>query len=190
MTRAAWPHMVKQKYGRILYTTSGTVVGNAGNAPYGAAKAACIGMMRSFAVEGAAHNILVNAISPAARTRMTERLQPSSYTDWFLKTMAPEKVAVGAAYLMSENCNLYGDTFAFGGGRVARMTFAETEGYMGPGESIEEIVDVIPRTLADTRFHYFKDLNERSLKLADVMGFKGGADAKTSFSIPPSQKAR
>lgn len=186
MTRVAWPHMVNQGYGRILFTTSGVVVGNEGNAPYASAKAACISMMRCFALEGAKHGILVNAIAPSARSRMTERTNPSPYKDWLLKTMLPEKVAVGAAFLMSKACDIYGEILAIGGGHVARMTLAENEGYFGAGASVEEMSEAIPRVLTDTRFFYPKDLSERSVKVADLFGFGGGADAQKTFAIKPA----
>lgn len=175
MTRAAWPHMVAQRYGRIIYLTSGVIYGALGNVPYATAKSACIGMMRCIAREGAEHGIFANVISPAARTRMTENLAASAFRDWFHKTMLPGKVSVGAAYLLSEECKISGEVFSFMGGRIARITLAENEGAVGPGSSIEEVRETMPRVMADTRFFYPRDMTERLSKLAEQFGFKGGA---------------
>ena len=77
-TRAAWPHMVEQGYGRIVMTTSTGMFGLPTNTSYATAKAAVIGLTRSLATAGAAHGIKVNLIAPAAMTRMAG---PGSGTD-------------------------------------------------------------------------------------------------------------
>src|SRR6266567_656289 len=59
--RAAWPHMVAQRYGKIILTTSVVgLFGMRGQATYAAAKSAVVGLMRILAIEGAEHGILVN----------------------------------------------------------------------------------------------------------------------------------
>ena len=79
-TKAAWPIMRKQQYGRVVVTTSGSgTVGNFGQSNYGAAKMAVNGFINVLRLEGAKYNILCNAISPSARTRMTEDLIPAAY---------------------------------------------------------------------------------------------------------------
>jgi NAD(P)-dependent dehydrogenase (short-subunit alcohol dehydrogenase family) len=189
MTRAAWAHMVRQRYGRILYMTSGGIYGALGNTTYAAAKAAHIGMMRCLALEGLNHGILVNAIAPSARTRMTERFHPSAYADWFFATMPPEKVAVGVAYLLSQDCRIYGEVFSMGGGRIARVRIAESDGVLGVGASIEDVRDAMPGVMADTSFFYPKDLSERSVRVADLFGFRGGLDANNAYAVRPIEKS-
>jgi NAD(P)-dependent dehydrogenase (short-subunit alcohol dehydrogenase family) len=188
MTRAAWPHMVSRQYGRIVYMPSGGIYGALGNTDYAAAKSAYIGMTRCLALEGANHGILVNAVSPSARTRMTERFHPSAYADWFFETMPPEKVTVGVAYLLSEDCDIHGEVFAMGGGRIARVTIAESEGVIGSASSIEEVRDAMPRVMAATKFFYPKDLSERSAKVAELFGFRGGLDANNAYAVRPLEK--
>jgi NAD(P)-dependent dehydrogenase (short-subunit alcohol dehydrogenase family) len=173
MARAAWPHMVRQKYGRILYTTSVGIYGAEGTAPYCAAKGANIAIMRCLAPEGAKHGILVNVIAPSARTRMTERHLSAAYGEWFFRAMPPEKVSVGAAYLMSETCKVHGEIFSMGGGRIGRLVLGETEGVVGSGDSIEEVHDAMPKVMAEKNFFYPKELAERSIKVASLLGFKG-----------------
>ncbi len=78
MARAAWPHMARAGYGRIVLTTSGGAYGAPNNADYSSAKAAQIGLTRCLAVDGAEHGILVNAVAPSAQTRMTDGFFPAS----------------------------------------------------------------------------------------------------------------
>jgi len=104
--------MVGQGYGRIVYTTSGAFYGSPGAIPYGAAKSAFIGLARAFAVTGASAGIRVNALAPSARTRMHGTADPASpYMAWLFRTMAAEKVSTGAAYLVSEACDVTGEVF-------------------------------------------------------------------------------
>lgn len=188
MARAAWPHMVRQQYGRIVLAPSGALYGAMGNTDYAAAKSAQIGVTRCLALEGVADGIRVNAISPAARTRMTERFHPSAFAEWFHATMAPEKVAVGAAYLLSEDCAVNGEIFAMGGGRIARMMVAETDGLVGEGASIEEVREVMPQVLADESFFFPKDLGERSARVSTVFGFDGRMSSATEFAVKPIEE--
>jgi NAD(P)-dependent dehydrogenase (short-subunit alcohol dehydrogenase family) len=183
MARAAWPHMARQHYGRIVFMPSGAIYGAMGNTDYAAAKAAYIGITRCLALEAPKDNIRVNAISPSARTRMTERFHPSAYAEWFYATMPPEKVATGAAWLLSEDCSVNGEIFAVGGGRIARMMIAENEGVVGSGESIEDVRDIMPKVMADERFFHPKDLGERSARVAALFGFDGRMSSATEFAV-------
>lgn len=88
-TKAVWPHMVAQKYGRIVMTTSSTgLYGNFGQSNYGAAKLALVGLMQTLSLEGARHDIRVNCLAPTAATRMTEGLMPAEV----LEQLRPEAV--------------------------------------------------------------------------------------------------
>jgi len=124
-TRAAWPHLVEQGYGRIVMTTSAGMLGLPANTSYATAKAAVIGLTRSLATAGAAHGIKVNLIAPAAMTRMAG---PGSGAQ-----MSPELVAPMAAFLAHEACPVSGEIYAAGAGRFARMFIASTDGYVHPG---------------------------------------------------------
>lgn len=173
LTRAAWPHMEAQGGGRIVYVASHSIYGVAGSAPYASAKSAYIGMARSFAPEGAQHNILCNVILPTARTRMTERMPPSEYADWLFETMDPAKVSLGAAYLLSDECTIFGEIFSVGGGRVARVRLAETAGVTGPGLSIEEMRDAFETVMTQDEYLYPKDQQERVSVVHASMGYAG-----------------
>ena len=88
-TKAVWPIMTAQKYGRIVMTTSSTgLYGNFGQSNYGAAKLALVGLMQTLALEGAKHDIRVNCLAPTAATRMTADLMPEAV----LQALKPEAV--------------------------------------------------------------------------------------------------
>lgn len=98
--KAVWPHMVAQNYGRIVMTTSSTgLYGNFGQANYGAAKLAQVGLMQTLAIEGAKYGIHANALAPTAATRMTEALFPQEVLD----ALKPEAVVPAMLVLAQES---------------------------------------------------------------------------------------
>jgi NAD(P)-dependent dehydrogenase (short-subunit alcohol dehydrogenase family) len=72
-TKAVWDTMRAQRYGRIVMTTSSSgLFGNFGQANYGAAKMALVGLMQTLAIEGGKYGITVNCLAPSAATQMTQ----------------------------------------------------------------------------------------------------------------------
>ena len=69
--RHAVPHMIQQRYGRICLFSSGSGLGNTGQANYAAAKEGMVGFARVLARELAPFGITANAIYPGGATRMT-----------------------------------------------------------------------------------------------------------------------
>lgn len=124
-THAAWPIMAQQKYGRVVMTTSysGTN-GNFGQSNYGAAKMAVLGLMNCLAIEGRKNNILVNAISPSATTRMTEGLTAEALA----KYQGPHLVSPAVAWLSSEHCKETAMILWASAGHYARVQFFQTAG--------------------------------------------------------------
>ena len=95
-TRAAWGSMRTQNYGRVVFTSSASgVYGNFGQANYGAAKAAMIGLMNVLHLEGAKYDIRVNTLVPSAATDMTRALLPAEA----LELLAPENVTPAVLFL-------------------------------------------------------------------------------------------
>ncbi|WP_086620138.1 SDR family NAD(P)-dependent oxidoreductase [Erythrobacter tepidarius] len=71
-TKAVWDTMRAQGHGRIVMTTSSSgLYGNFGQANYGAAKMALVGLMQTLAIEGEKYGIRVNCLAPTAATQMT-----------------------------------------------------------------------------------------------------------------------
>jgi NAD(P)-dependent dehydrogenase (short-subunit alcohol dehydrogenase family) len=135
--KAVWEIMKTQNYGRIVVTTSSSgMYGNFGQANYGAAKMAVLGLMNTLKIEGQKNNIRVNAISPVAATRMTEGLMPPEV----LEKLKPEYVTPGVVYLVSEDAPT-GAILTAGAGAFALSRIFETEGvYLAEGGlSVEEV---------------------------------------------------
>ncbi len=61
-----------------MTTSSSGLFGNFGQANYGAAKMALVGLMQTLAIEGMKNNIRVNCLAPTAATRMTEKIMPEA----------------------------------------------------------------------------------------------------------------
>lgn len=98
VTKAAWPVMAKQGWGRVVFTSSGSgIFGNFGQSNYAAAKMGLVGLMNVLSLEGARKGIKVNALAPGAITRMTEDLADPN------RTGRPEQVSPAVLYLCSED---------------------------------------------------------------------------------------
>ena len=98
--KAVWPIMTAQKYGRILMTTSSSgLYGNFGQANYGAAKLAVVGLMQTLSIEGAKYDIRVNSLAPTAATRMTEDLMPPAV----LEALKPQAVVPAMLVLVGQD---------------------------------------------------------------------------------------
>jgi len=99
VTKAAWPHMQAQGYGRVIFTTSSSgLYGNFGQSNYAAAKMALVGLMQTLALEGRKSGIHVNCLAPSAATRMTEGL----YSEEDLKGLSSDLVSPGVVALAAE----------------------------------------------------------------------------------------
>ncbi|MDP3968701.1 MAG: SDR family NAD(P)-dependent oxidoreductase [Nocardioides sp.] len=137
MSKAAWPVMSEQGYGRIVNTTSAAgLFGNFGQANYAAAKAGIVGITKTLAIEGARGGILVNAIEPGARTRMTENLLGD-----LAESLDPSLVAPLVLWLGAEECESAGEVYNVGGGRVARVMVAQTPGFFSRDLTAEQVRD-------------------------------------------------
>jgi NAD(P)-dependent dehydrogenase (short-subunit alcohol dehydrogenase family) len=170
LTQEAWPHLVAQRFGRIVLTTSTAVYGMAGSVAYATAKAALIGLTRTLAEAGAESGIVVNAVSPSAATRMSRNLAPSPFRDWFLQTMRPELVAPLVAVLLHETTTCAGELFVVGGGRVARTVLAETRGVLDQTGTPEQLAAHLTELLADTDFEYPRSTAESGALAARLLG--------------------
>ena len=71
--RATIEHFRKQEDGAyVLFTSTSGLLGNIGQANYGAAKMGIAGLSRIIGMEGASKNVRSNVIAPVAWTRMTQ----------------------------------------------------------------------------------------------------------------------
>jgi NAD(P)-dependent dehydrogenase (short-subunit alcohol dehydrogenase family) len=143
VTKAAWPLMQQQNYGRVVMTSSNSgIYGNFGQSNYGGAKLAVVGMVNALKHEGGKYGILVNAIAPVAATRMTESLLDAKA----LAALKPDLVSPMVAWMCSEACDVTGHVFEAGAGHYARVQLVEAPGVSfdpAKGVSIEMIAENI-----------------------------------------------
>jgi NAD(P)-dependent dehydrogenase (short-subunit alcohol dehydrogenase family) len=141
--KAAWPHMVAQRHGKIVLTTSVVgLFGMRGQATYAAAKSAVVGLMRILAIEGAEHGILVNTISPNGYTRM----HPAAVADpaWLKQSEATrpvEAVAPAIVWLASDGCSETNRIYNVEAGAIQRIAIVMGPGFYDPHLTPESIAE-------------------------------------------------
>jgi multifunctional beta-oxidation protein len=130
-TKAAWPYMLKQKYGRIINTASTSgIYGNFGQANYAAAKCGILGFSRALAREGQKYNIFVNTVAPNAGTNMTRSILPEELVQAFKPDYVVPVVLVMASDKMPTNPT--GRLFESGSGWVGETRWQRSGGVQFP----------------------------------------------------------
>ena len=130
-SKAVWDQMRERRYGRIVMTTSSSgLYGNFGQANYGAAKMALVGLMQTLSLEGEKYNVRVNCLAPTAATAMTDGVLAADA----LAHLAPEAVSPGLVALVGEGAPTRAILCA-GAGHFARANITLTEGaFVGRGD--------------------------------------------------------
>ena len=165
LLHAAYVHMRANNHGRMVVSTSSAGLhGLHGLSAYAASKAALIGLMRSVAAEGQAHDVLCNAVAPYAATRMTAAHGDAA----FVARMRPEHVAPLVALLVSEHCRINGQTIVAGGGGFRAAAMVEA-----PGIVFADAATVRPQ---DLEAHFLAPF-----AAADAMTFPDALEACSHF---------
>jgi len=129
LSQAAWPLMRESGGGRIILTTSDRAIypqyAQVGLCSYAAAKMAVTGIVNVLGLEGQPHGIVVNAISPVAKTRM-----------WGItaepEDLRPQDVVPGVLFLASEQCRESGWILRASNGQFHATRASETRGVNYP----------------------------------------------------------
>ena len=123
--RAAWPVFRQQSYGRVVLTTSSSgIYGQFGQANYGSAKTAMLGLMNVLKQEGAKYNVNVNTVAPVAGTRLTQTVMPQE----MVERLKPELVVPAVTWMVSKECQDSGIIIEAGAGNYNRASIVK-----GPG---------------------------------------------------------
>lgn len=172
VTHAAWPHMKKQKYGRIINTSSTSgLYGNFGQSNYGAAKTAVLGLANVIGKEGAKYNIHVNVIIPQSDTRLTADV----WSEETRAVMAPTKVVPMVVWLCHETCPINIQAFESGGGLFTRVRNQRSGGLYVSGDptpehirdnwaSVDDFTDADYPTVPGEFFEKLENIIEKTAK--------------------------
>lgn len=159
LTHAAWPHMKRQKYGRVLFITSHVGFGGTSDlAHYGSAKWASAGMARMLSFETGDADIKTNALGVLGYTRLfvdgffsddtgQEDMVEKQGERWWKRNVRSDQVAPVAAWMVHEKCHLNGAILDTGAGHTFRFIIATTPGYTNPNLTIEDVDQHMPDIL-------------------------------------------
>ena len=164
LTRAVWPQMKRQGYGRIVYTASSAgLFGTEMVGAYAAAKAGILGLMNVAAIEGAPHGILANAIMPNAMTRMAVQASqdwasraeahPTALPPEVGNAMNPEFNTALGVYLASEASSATKGLWSQCLGRMARVFVGVVPGWQAQRQSAPTVEQIAAHwnQIADTK---------------------------------------
>ncbi len=149
VARAAAPHFRKQESGAYVHMTSTSgIVGNFGQANYGAAKLGIFALSKIIALDMSRYNVRSNCISPFAWSRLIGTIPTSSPEEEArvekMKRMTPEKIAPMAAYLCSDAADgVTGQVFG------VRMNELFLFGHSRPVRSVQRSNGWTPETIAE-----------------------------------------
>jgi NAD(P)-dependent dehydrogenase (short-subunit alcohol dehydrogenase family) len=169
VTRAAWPELQKNGYGRVVFTTSNAgLYGSFGQSNYSAAKTGMLGLMNTLNQEGAKHKIRVNIIAPVAATSMTEGVLPADIAPHF----RPEHASAAVALMCSEAFEESGVIFSAAAGHYAVARIVCTPGVQfDPAQiaSPEQLLESWPQIAAPEGARTFPNAGaETAAILADI----------------------
>lgn len=103
----------RQRVARVINTSSGAgLQGSIGQTTYSAAKGGIATMTLVAAAEMARYGVVVNAVAPVAKTRMTEGAFDTS------EMALPEDNSPIVAWLASEDCDVTGRVIEIDGGQI------------------------------------------------------------------------
>ena len=157
VTHAAWPIMYEKNFGRIVMTSSTSgIYGNFGQSNYGAAKMGMLGFVNVLAKEGRSKNIRVNALAPAAATRLINTIPGRDEDLDNPDPMRHPKLVTPAVLLMCSEDAPTGKVFQAGNGR-----FSVAAIFSNPG--VQFGADVT-----------YEDLLEKKDELMDMSGAEEG----------------
>jgi NAD(P)-dependent dehydrogenase (short-subunit alcohol dehydrogenase family) len=154
--RTALAYMREQNYGRILNTSSGAAAFGAPDVfPYLVGKMAVLGLSRSAAIDNQDLDIKINSLLPVARTMIDPSYWDSRpHVD--LETVHPKWVAPVALYLVSEGCELSGETLSAGVGVWARVFTGKTHGVEPRGLASSDVADALDEIMNVDEYRILK----------------------------------
>jgi NAD(P)-dependent dehydrogenase (short-subunit alcohol dehydrogenase family) len=174
--RSAMPVFRQQRYGRIVNTGSGSILGIPQTGLYAAGKGGVLAYTRVLASDLAGErrerpeqDIKVNLLMPAAQTPVMPRVPDERFQHMMDTAFAPANTSPLVLLLAHENCPVSGEAIQTGGGRVSRFILATSEGWQAPDDkpTPESILAHWDEVMAG------KDLREPVGTMSDLLGRRG-----------------
>lgn len=158
VTKAAWPHFVKQKYGRVvLVTSSSAFVSQPLISHYAASKGAVLGMGKTLASEGEEYGITVNMLAPGAFTGMSGSMEDEEAKKRMETMMDPALVSPVVAWLVHRD-NIYnGEIIEASAGRAALNFVGSAKGYWNKNLTIEDLFENKDKIFDEDGYKNIKD---------------------------------
>ena len=161
--RAAWPRFVEQGRGRIVNTGSPACFGNE-IASYASTKAGLFGLTRTAAIFGAPHDIRVNLLLPAAWSRLTAMLPESPFKARLHEEFGADRISPLVGWLVSDRCDVSGETFTAGGGGFSRVVYAASEVQPSEGD-LDVVGQAVGRAMGDSRWTVLRSTQDNMVHL-------------------------
>ena len=155
VTHAVWPHMYEQRYGRIVFTSSGSgIFGNFGQSNYGTAKMGMLGLANVLALEGANRNVRVNCLGPGAATRMTNTVPGRDEDlDEPDPLRHPALVSPAVLYMCSEEAPNGAVIHASGGNYHRSEIWVNDAVELGAGATYEDLLEHVDQLMDMSAAH-------------------------------------
>jgi len=169
VTKAAWEHMYKQSYGRIVNVTSvAGLYGNYGQTNYSAMKMGIVGFTMACAREGADRNIFANVVAPLGGTRMLGTVTSKEVVE----ALKPEFVSPVVGFLAHETSGANGGIYEVGAGWISKLRWQRSEGVAFDSPfSVEDVARNHAKIMDfETRPHFPSSAAD---SMAIVMGLHG-----------------
>lgn len=159
--------MVKQRWGRVINTSSIAWLGTAGRCSYNAAKAGVVGLTRGVAREVGAYGVTCNAYTPSAASRITRSAEAiavykkryemgvwnKEMYEWAMNPPSPETVAPLLIYLCTdEAADINGQVFSASGNLISMYSEPEKKRTIGKEEglwTVDELIKLVPKVLLE-----------------------------------------
>ncbi|WP_216893517.1 SDR family NAD(P)-dependent oxidoreductase [Nocardia alni] len=164
VTAAAWPHLIESGSGRVVNTTSPTLIGFPEQTPYVSAKGAIFAFTRTLAFEAQEVGIKVNAIAPTAATRMSDEADlPDDFKQFMRDNLPTSLVSPVVAYLAHQECAVNGEVLQAQGGEVQRLVLGFNKGFTSKELTPELIQQHLDEILDPATHEPFKTIDEQDL---------------------------
>lgn len=184
VSQAAWPHMLRQRYGRIVNSLSSAGLwGMPNNAHYCAAKGALVGLTKALAIEGETAGIRVNALSVGGATSMTQsRIEDPEYRIWAERAIPPWAAAPPMAVLAHIDCPVNGEMFGACGRWMSHIIIGNSSGYAPTGDyTPESIRDNFAAVMATDELGFYTSVSDHATEIGKRVHVPVSREASSEF---------